>query len=388
MTKLLDRIDIPAFRKRQSEARAQGRRLGLGVGQELTPEGCAMPGALMISAYDGATVRIAPSGDVTVLTGITSPGCGNETALAQIAADVLGCKLESIRVVQGDTELCPYGLGNYSSRGTMYGGSATQLAAGELREKLLTVAGSMLEAAPADLDAADGRIFVKGSPERGIELDTVVNEIYRHTFGKHADQVEPGLEATRYFRMGNIYHQPETQGRFSNYPAWPFGSSAALVDVDEETGVVRILDYTLVEDAGTVINPLLVDANLQGAITQGLGSAMYESIEYDESGQLQTATLMDYTIPTALEVPNFTIEHQETPSPFTPLGQKGAGESGVGSSLGAICAGIEDAFPELDLRITQLPLTPYRVWKAIRDARRAAEAGNGVAARNGVEVAR
>jgi carbon-monoxide dehydrogenase large subunit len=252
----------------------------------------------------------------------------------------------------------------------------------------MTVAGSMLEAAPADLDAADGRVFVKGSPERGIDLDTVVNEIYRHTFGKHADQVEPGLEATRYFRMGNIYHQPETQGRFSNYPAWPFGSSAALVDVDEETGVVRVLDYTLVEDAGTVINPLLVDANLQGAITQGLGSAMYESIEYDENGQLQTATLMDYTIPTAIEVPNFTIEHQETPSPFTPLGQKGAGESGVGSSLGAICAGIEDAFPELDLRITQLPLTPYRVWKAIRDARRTAEAGNGAEARSGVEAAR
>ena len=380
LNRLLEKIDYTGFRKVQEQARREGRRLGLGLGQELTPEGCAMPGALMISAYDGATVRISPTGDVTILTGVTSPGCGNETAFAQIAADVLGCKLESIRVIQGDTELCPYGLGNYSSRGTMYGGSATQIASQELREKLLDVAASMLEAAPGDLDAADGDIFVKGSPSRKVEFKAVVNQIYRHTFGKHADGVEPGLESTRYFRMGNIYHQPETQGRFSNYPAWPFGSSAVVVDVDPATGVVKILKYSLVEDAGTVINPLLVDANLHGAITQGVGSAMFENIVYDDQGQLQTATLMDYTIPTSIEVPRFDIEHQETPSPFTPLGMKGAGESGVGSALGALCSAIEDAFPELDLRLDQLPLTQHRVWQAIRDAEERARRSAGSAA--------
>jgi carbon-monoxide dehydrogenase large subunit len=305
---------------------------------------------------------------VTLLTGVTSPGCGNETAFAQIAADTLGCTFESIRVVQGDTELCPYGLGNYSSRGTMYGGSAVGLAAGDLRSKLFDVAGSMLEASPADLDAADGQIFVTGSPGRTVAFKAVVNQIYRHTFGEHADGVEPGLESTRYFRMGNIYHQPESQGRFSNYPAWPFGSSAVVVDVDPESGVVKVLDYTLVEDAGTIINPLLVDANLHGAITQGIGSAIYESIVYDDAGQLQTATLMDYTIPTAVEMPRFSIGHQETPSPFTPLGMKGAGESGIGSTLGALCSAIEDAFPELDLQLTELPLTPNRVWSAIQRA--------------------
>jgi carbon-monoxide dehydrogenase large subunit len=257
----------------------------------------------------------------------------------------------------------------------MYGGSATQAAAMQLRDKLFEVASSMLEAAATDLVASDGRIYVRGSEERGVSFESVVDEIYRHTFGPHAENIEPGLEATRYFRMGNVYHQPEKQGRFSNYPAWPFGSSAAIVEVDEETGIVKVLAYTLVEDAGTIINPLLVDANLQGAITQGIGGAMYEAIEYDASGQLQTATLMDYTIPTAVEMPNFDIEHQETPSPFTPLGQKGAGESGVGSTLGAICSGIEDAFPELDLRIDELPLTPHRVWAAIRAARKAAEEG-------------
>jgi carbon-monoxide dehydrogenase large subunit len=371
---LVEKIDYAGFRALQEKARGEGRRIGLGLGQELTPEGCAMPGALMISAYDGATVRISPSGDVTILTGVTSPGCGNETAFAQIAADTLGCKMDVIRVVQGDTELCPYGLGNYSSRGTMYGGSAVGLASGDLRTKLLDVAASILEAAPGDLDAADGEIFVVGSPDRTVSLKVVVNEIYRHTFGKHADGVEPGLESTRYFRMGNIYHQPETQGRFSNYPAWPFGSSAVVVEVDPETGVVKVLQYALIEDAGTVINPLLVDANLHGAITQGIGSAMFENIVYDDAGQLQTATLMDYTIPTAVEMPRFDIGHQETPSPFTPLGMKGAGESGLGSTLGALCSAIEDAFPELDLQLTQLPLTPNRVWEAIQRAKSEASA--------------
>ncbi len=368
LDQLIGRIDYGGFRAFQAAARAEGRRIGLGLGQELTPEGCAMPGALMISAYDGATVRIAPTGEVTILSGITSPGCGNETALAQIAADQLGCPLEVIRVIQGDTEICPYGLGNYSSRGTMYGGSAVGLAAGDLRHKLMQVAASMLEASTVDLEAADGQIFVRGSSGRAVAFAAVVNEIYRHAFGKHADGVEPGLESTRYFRMGNIYHQPETQGRFSNYPAWPFGSSAVTVEVDPETGVVKILEYHLVEDAGTIVNPLLVEANLHGAITQGIGSAMFEQIIYDAAGQIQTATLMDYTIPTAMEVPRFSIGHQQTPSPFTPLGTKGAGESGVGSALGALCSAIEDAFPELDLHITQLPLTPDRVWRAIHDA--------------------
>jgi aerobic carbon-monoxide dehydrogenase large subunit len=313
-------------------------------------------------------VRVAPTGEVTVLTGITSPGCGNETAMAQIAAEYLGCELGRVRVVQGDTDICPYGLGNYSSRGTMYGGSATQKAAVELRQKLFRVAGKMLEAHPEDIDARNGRIFVKGAPGSSVAFDEVVDQIYRFPFREFAEDEEPGLEATRYFRMGNIYHQPEKQGRFSNYPAWPNGTSAAVVEVDEETGHVKVLRYCLVDDTGRLINPLLVAANLHGAITQGIGGAMFEAIAYGEDGQLHTATLMDYTIPTAVEVPTFEIGHQETLSPFTPLGMKGAGESGVGSVLGALCGAIENAFPELDLELNELILTPGRVWKAIQDA--------------------
>jgi carbon-monoxide dehydrogenase large subunit len=380
MSRLLEMIDLEEFEQQREEARAQGRRLGLGIGQELTPEGCAMPGAVMISAYDGATVRIAPSGDVTVLTGVTSPGCGNETAMAQIAAETLGCDMERVRVVQGDTESCPYGLGNYSSRSTMYGGSAVQLAAGELRDKLVRVAAKMLEADSRDIVVADGSLSVRGAPARSVVLNDVISQIYRYPFGAFAEDEEPGLETTRYFRMGNIYHQPEKQGRFSNYPAWPNGAAACVVEVDEETGFVRILRWVLVEDAGTIINPLLADANLHGAIAQGVGSAMYERIVYDDQGQLQTATLMDYTIPTAMELPSFEIAHVETPSPFTPLGMKGVGESGVGTTLGALCSAVENAFPELDLTINDLILTPNNVWRAIRDAKRVKEDSASLAA--------
>jgi aerobic carbon-monoxide dehydrogenase large subunit len=380
MERLLELADLDAFAAEQQEARTQGRRLGLGIGQELTPEGCAMPGAVMISAYDGATVRIAPSGDVTVLTGVTSPGCGNETAMAQIAAETLGCDFSRIRVVQGDTEICPYGLGNYSSRATMYGGSAVQMSARDLRDKLFRVAAKMLEVDSADLEGGDGVISVSGAPGRSVRFDEVVNQIYRYPFGAFAEDEEPGLEATRYFRMGNIYHQPEKQGRFSNYPAWPNGLAACMVEVDEETGYVKILRWYLVEDAGTIINPLLADANLHGAIAQGIGSAMYERISYDSDGQLQTATLMDYTIPTAVELPMFDIRHVETPSPFTPLGMKGVGESGVGSALGALCSAIENAFPELELSLDELTLTPSAVWRAIRDARRRAPQAAGAVA--------
>ncbi len=375
MRKVLEMVDYAGFPELQAEARAQGRRIGLGIGQELTPEGCAMPGAVMISAYDGATVRVAPSGEVTVLTGITSPGCGNETTMAQIAAEYLGCEFERVKVIQGDTDVCPYGLGNYSSRGTMYGGSATQKASVELREKLFRVASKILEADVQDIDARDGRIFVKGAPSTSVSFDEVVNQIYRFPFGEFAEDEEPGLESTRYFRMGNVYHQPEKQGRFSNYPAWPNGSAACVVEVDEETGYVKVLRYCLVDDAGRQINPRLVAANLHGAITQGIGGAMFEQIAYGQDGQLHTATLMDYTIPTAVEMPMFELGHQETPSPFTPLGMKGVGESGVGATLGALCGAIENAFPELDLQLDELVLTPSRVWRALRDARAAEGSG-------------
>ena len=366
---MLDMVDYEGFAGLQEEARSEGRYIGLGIGQELIPEGCSMPGSLLLNGTDGTEVRVSPTGEVTVLTGVTSPGSGNETGIAQIVADGLGCKLDRIRVIQGDTESCPWGFGNYSARSIIIGGSAAHLAALDVREKMLRVASNMLEAAPEDLDAADGVISVRGAPDRSLTIDQVAAEVYRNPHGPNMEGIEPALEAQRHFRIGNVYHQPEKQGRFSAYPSWPNGVAACIVEVDPETGFVEILRFCMVHDAGTIVNPLLADANLHGGIAQGIGAALYEKIAYDESAQPLTATFMDYTIPTAVEVPNLELGHQETPTPFTPLGTKGVGESGVGAPLGALCSAVENALPELDIRLTELPLTPSRVWEAIQEAR-------------------
>ena len=368
----MELIGYEQFPAEQARARAEGRHLGVGIANELGSEGCAMPGSPMISAFDGATVRMSPSGEVTLLSGVTSPGSGNETGLAQIVAATIGVELDRVTVIQGDTSLCPWGLGNYSSRSIIIGGSAAELAAGDLRDKLLTVAANMLEANPEDLTIANGRVSLKGAPSRFVPVAEVAMEIYTFPYGPNAEGVEPGLEATRYFRAPNIYHQPATQGRFNAYPTWPSATVACVVEVDPDTGLVRILRHVVVDDSGTVVNPTLVEANLHGATAQAVGGALYEQIAYDQAGQLQTATLMDYTIPTAVELPSITVAHQHSPSPFTPLGTKGAGESAIGSALGALTSAIENALPGLGLRLTELPLTPNRVWRAIEQARAAA----------------
>jgi carbon-monoxide dehydrogenase large subunit len=365
---VLDMADYESFPELQEEARREGRYIGLGIGQELIPEGCSMPGSLLLNGCDGTEVRVSPTGEVTVLTGVTSPGSGNETGIAQIVADALGCKLERVRVIQGDTEACPWGFGNYSARSIIIGGSAAHLAASEVREKMLRVAGNMLEAAPEDLEAADGCVAVRGTPDRSLTIEQVAAEVYRNPHGPNMEGIEPALEAQRHFRIGNVYHQPEKQGRFSAYPSWPNGVAACVVEVDPETGVVEILRFCMVHDAGKIVNPLLADANLQGGIAQGIGAALYEEIAYDEYAQPLTATFMDYTIPTAVELPSFELGHQETLTPFTPLGTKGVGESGVGAPLGALTSAVENALPHLDLRLTELPLTPARVWSAIQKA--------------------
>jgi carbon-monoxide dehydrogenase large subunit len=375
MRKLLDLIDYDNFPKMQAEALREGRCIGLGIGQELVAEGCSLPTSLLVAGYDGATVRVNPSGQVTVLTGVTSPGSGNETAMAQVAADTLGVDVSAVRVIQGDTELCPWGLGNYSSRAVIMGGSATFVAASELRDKILKVAGHMLEVIPADFVSRGGKIFPKDAPARYVEFNEVVRTIYNDTFGIHAKEIEPGLEATRYFRHPNIYQEGDPEGRSSTYPSWPNAVTAVIVEVDTATGGLKLLRAYMVHDSGVVVNPLLAEGNLHGGLAQGIGGAIYEHLVYDENGQFKTATYMDYTLPTAVEVPPFEVAHQETRSPFTPLGTKGVGESGVAAILGAICSAVENALPELDLRLLEMPLTPERLWREIQAAPK--RAGNG-----------
>ncbi len=310
---------------------------------------------------------MSASGDVTVLTGVTSPGSGNETGIAQIVADSLGCELHRIRVVQGDTDISPHGSGNYSSRSLTVGGQAAHLAASDVRAKLVRVGASMLEADPRDVVIAEGRVTVAGSAGAGLALDAVAAEVYLNPHGVHMNDVEPGLEVIRYSKMENVFHQPITQGRFSMYPNWSNASAAAVVEVDPETGTVTVLRYVLVHDSGRIVNPMLADAQLQGAVTQGIGAALYEFVAYDDEGHALSDSFMHYTLPSPKEAVRVEIAHVETPSPYTHLGVKGVGESGISAPSGAIAGAIEDALG-LSGVLTAPPFTPSRVWSALQAA--------------------
>ena len=277
-------------------------------------------------------------------------------------------------MVQGDTDVCPFGLGNSSSRSVIFGGSAAKLAAHELRQKMCRVASRILEVAMDDLEVGDGKIVVNGAPARLVTIREVAGKVYCDAFSLPVCDEEPGLDVTRYFRHDNfaaMNKQPDPAGRLNFYSTWPNGATIAVVRVDVETGMVKVLRLLSVHDAGVLVNPMLVNANLHGAFAQSLGGALYENLVYDEAGQLLTATFMDYTVPTAVDLPGFEISHEETPSPFNPLGAKGAGESGISGPMAAVAGAIDDAMRQIgvNLHVMEMPLTPGRVWRCIQDAR-------------------
>jgi len=368
LNRLLQMSEYDELREERERLRRQGKYVGIGVVFEVAPGGACLPDSY-ITGYDGTTVRVAPTGKVTVLTGITSPGTGNETMIGQVVADELGTSIGDVSVIQGDTDMCPYGLGNFSDRSTIVGASSAMLAAKDIREKMLKVAASMLEASPEDLDIEESRIFVKGVPSKFLKFADVSQTIYRRPYDCAID-IEPGLEATRYFRTLNATHIPDEQGRISTYPSYPNMAHLAFVEVDGETGEVKILKYAAVHDCGFVMNPMMVEGQLHGGIVQGIGGALYENLVYDDSGQLLTTTFMDYPIPTSMEVPRIEVANHETKSPFTPYGTKGVGESGPVGAPSVLISAVEDALSSLGVKITELPLTPNKVWELIRDAKR------------------
>jgi carbon-monoxide dehydrogenase large subunit len=354
------------FPARKAEARAAGRFLGMGIGHELTPDGAARPDSLM-SGTDSATVRISPHGDVTVLTGVTSPGTGNETGIAQMVADALGARIERVRVMQGDTDSSPYGNGNYSSRSLTFGGSSAVLAVQPIREKLTLVGSRMLRVPVETMEIVDHRL---SSPDcdRDLSIDEVAWEIYRRPHGVTMEGIEPHLESTRSYRSGNVHHQSEVDGKANIYPTWSFSTSACVVEVDPQTGVVTIEKFAIVHDSGKIVNPLLAEAQMHGAVLQGIGASLYEEIVYDSNAYPVHQTLREYTLPSARESVELLLGHRTTLSPFTMMGMKGVGESGISAPAGAIASAIEDALIDWDARMTTVPFTPARVWQSIQDS--------------------
>ncbi|HRQ36567.1 MAG TPA: xanthine dehydrogenase family protein molybdopterin-binding subunit [Chloroflexota bacterium] len=345
LDKALDMIDYEKFyREIQPQARAEGRRLGLGVVAYVEGTG--------IGPYEGARVQVQSSGRVSVATGIGTQGQGHFTSFAQIVADQVGVNVADVDIVTGDTDQFHWGAGTFASRGAVVAGNAINEAARDVRQKILKLAADLLEAAEEDLVLADGRVHVKGTLDKTIPLGQLAQRA-NPMRGAVKPGTEPGLEATNYFG-------PE-------YGATAAGVHAMIVEVDPDTCAVKILQYVVVHDCGQVINPLILDGQIQGGVAQGIGNAFYEQIIYDEDGQLLTGSFMDYLLPTATDVPRIEIGHEVTPSPLNPLGIKGAGEAGAIPTGPLFAQAVEDALTHPTLEIREIPLSPSKLWELVKN---------------------
>lgn len=354
----LDRIAERGWAARQEQARAEGRSVGIGYSFHVEatafgPSRILNLVGLQHSGFDEAVVRMDSTGRVTAFTGQAPMGQGLETALTQITAQTMGVPLEDVTVEWGDTTSCPYtGYGTGASRGAAMGGGTLMRAAEQLVSKLKRIAAHMLEAAPEDLDVADGKISVRGVPGRSISYAEIGRAAYRRLLDGMPEDEDATLEARYVFDPENL--------------AWSYGCTGALVEVDRETGVARILDYVVAHDCGTVINPTIVDGQIHGGAAQGIGEALYEELVYDDQAQLTTATFADYLLPTFGELPRFSLAHQSTPAPHIPGGMKGMGEAGTIGAPAAVANAVDDALADLGVTIAAVPITPPRLLAAIR----------------------
>ena len=367
---LVEQMDLEALRARRERAREAGRFMGIGIVSFLEPSGASVP-ASFFSGFESATVRVSPGGTVTVLTGTQLCGQGTQTVLAQVAADQLGCHPQQVRVVSGDTNATPYGLGAYSSRGAMFGATTVHLAAQQVREKILLAASHMLEVAAEDLIMGDGGVAVRGSPEKHLPLAAIADAVYFHP-GPYA--ILPGvdnpiLEATASWTNPAVSWLPDERGQIKIYPAHGGGAQGALLEVDAQTGQIRIERLWITDDAGTMINPTIVEGQIIGGTIQGVGGALHEAFDYDTDGIPLARTYRDYGIPTIRSAPPMDLAHTETPSSSNPLGTKGVGEAGCIGTPGCLMSAVEDALRPLGVKVLNLPLTPPRVLAAIEAAK-------------------
>ncbi len=345
----LGAIDYDGLRRAQTEARRRGVWRGLGMSAYVEGTG--------IGPYEGATVRLDATGRAVVATGACSQGQGHETVYAQIAADALGLDLEDVTVIGGDTAAIPFGIGTFASRSLVLAGNAIGEASRRVRARLLDAAAAMFESSPADLEIAGGRVWVRGLPDRAVPFARILQASLPGFAGPGI--ADPAFEATCYQAVPTVTYASAVH--------------VAHVEVDADTGRVRLLRYVVAHDCGRLVNPVLVDGQVHGGVAQGIGGALGEDIVYDEAGQLLTGTLMEYAVPTAADLPPLETVHMEFPSPRNPLGVKGVGEGGAIAPPAAIAAAVEDALAPLGARITEVPVTAARVRAAIERARGAGD---------------
>ena len=360
LDKLLDHLGLEELEEEQRARRERGDVKQIGVGFSTYNEMCGLApsrilGAIRYAAggWESATIRCLPTGTFQVVTGTSPHGQGHETAWSQIVADQLGCDPSEVEVLHGDTSISPYGLDTYGSRSLPVGGAALWAAGEKVIEKAREIVAHQLEVAAEDLDYASGTFTVKGSPDKEM---TVKGAAWA-AFAAHnlPDGMEPTLEATATYDPPNF--------------SWPGGAHAAVVEVDTGTGDARLIRYVAIDDVGTVVNPLIVDGQVHGGITQGIATALYEEAIYDEDGNLANGTLAMYLVPSAAELPAYELDRTESKATDHPFGAKGVGETGTIAAAPAVINAVVDALSQLGVTDIQMPATPERVWRAIEEAK-------------------
>ena len=353
------------LRKEQGELRKKGIYRGIGVALVMEPTSSSRIHAT--GGYASCRLRIDPSGSATVFSSMGEQGQGHETTLAQIVASQTGIPFDKITVIHGDTLPTPYGFGTGSSRSSVVLMPSAWVAGKLMRDKILGIAARQLGVVPEKLEIGDDKVFAKENKEQSIALMEIVRTAYG-AIHLLPENMEPGLEVTGYFINPNIDYTPDDKGRMNTFSSYPYAAVIAVVDVDVETGMITIVRYCTVHDCGNMINPQIVDTQQQGSIMQGIGAALYEELRYGEDGQLLSSTFMDYRLPSVEEVPELALEHIVTPNPFTPLGAKGAGETGMIGPPPVLCNAVEDALSPLGVKIRETPLTPDRILDLIEKA--------------------
>ena len=352
LKKAMDIVGYAELRKEQAEKRKRGELMGIGISSftEIVGAGPSKHFDILgIKMFDSCELRVHPTGKATARFGTKSQGQGHETTYAQIIAEELGIPAAHVEVEEGDTDTAPYGLGTYASRSTPVAGAAGAVAARKVREKAKKIAAHLLEVSEDDLVWEPGKFSVKGAPQKS----KTIQEIAFAAYTNHPQGMEAGLEAVDYYDPPNL--------------TFPFGSYICVVDIDRGTGEVKVRRFVAVDDCGNIINPMIVDGQIHGGLTMGLAPALFEEITYDESGNIQGGSFMDYLLPTAMETPKWETDKTVTPSPHHPFGAKGVGESATVGAPPAIANAVVDALSHLGVKHIDIPITPEKVWKILKE---------------------
>jgi carbon-monoxide dehydrogenase large subunit len=361
LDRALELSGVSELRAEQARRRQAGDRVQLGIGISSYMEMCGLAPSRVLASlnysaggWEAATVRVLPTGKVQVVTGTSPHGQGHETSWSMIVADRLGVSPDDVEVLHSDTAVAPYGLDTYGSRSLAVGGVAVAIATDRVLDKARAIAAHQLEIAPEDLEFRDGAFSARGTPERSMALGAVAFEAF--TAHDLPEGLEPNLEASSHFDPPNF--------------TFPFGTHICVVEVDTETGQVGIRDYAAVDDCGNQVNPLIVEGQVHGGVTQGIAQALFEEAVYDEDGNLRTSTLVDYLVPAASELPSFRTDSTVTPSPTNLLGVKGVGEAGTIGATPAVMNAVCDALSPYGIDDIDMPASPERVWRALQEVRR------------------